>query len=129
MSSITGGGISSLDKKVDDVTQKLEGVANDVQAVSDIPLLKNGVVKSVQMGVFTTKSAYCHQKVINLGKVNPDKILVITQTVHGKTRWTGTGAILEEKTSDSITLKVAGAVDYAENEMECYHSWQVIEFY
>lgn len=87
------------------------------------------VVKSVQSGTFTTNNPYCNNKKISISTVNPNKILVFTQTVHDKTRWVLSGAILVGKTSDSITLKVAGAANYNEDAMECYHAWQVIEFY
>ena len=105
-------------------------ITGGILSLLENTLLNAGsVVKSVQSGTFTTKSSACKDKEISISTVNPNKILVFTQTVHDKTRWVLSGAILVGKTSDSITLKVAGAADYNENAMTCYHAWQVVEFY
>lgn len=133
-----GGGISSLDKKVDDVTQKVEGVANDVQAVGDIPLLKNGVVKSVQRGTIMHKENIARDKVIlsvNLNTVNPQKCIVTASAaarINSKDELRTTEVCslslndVTEFTSNKICFDV---VNYGGHWLTPTIIWQVIEFY
>ena len=112
------------------VESKVEYNGGGIDDLKANALLNAGsVVKSVQYGTFITESSTCKDIEIPISSVNPDKIFVLTQTVHNKTRWVLSGAILISKTNNSITLKAAGAVNSSENPMKCYHSWQVIEFY
>lgn len=128
VSSITGG-ISSLDKKVDDVTQKVEGVANDVQAVGDIPLLKNGVVKSVQRGVtsLSLKNTGSEKKEIAISTVNVDRAILLANI-------TGSHDDYRDASIEATILLSANNISlknyrlYGRTTTFCL-SWQVIEFY
>lgn len=108
--------------------QKVEGVANDVQAVSDIPLLKNGVVKSVQRGI--GKAVYVNnkgeKKIVAIAELNPEKsVLICNYTIEtGNSDAHLSGLMLKK---DGIYVTRYDSTSYW--AVVGGLSWQVIEFY